>query len=131
MEFVLNNQDLVDLIAENMDFTSLSNIRLTCKKMNKYTKKHYIKSISKYSKFELKKKIAAEKVYEWMIENEMDYVADNVEEPVDFEVFYNEIHNNEVLYNLMLLNSDSQEDLDNKVQRLYNEFMEEFIGGAD
>jgi hypothetical protein len=26
-----------------------------------------------------------------------------------------------------LLNSDSQEDLDNKVQRLYNEFMEDFI----
>jgi len=128
MDFVLNNQDIVDLIAGNMDFVSLSNIRLTCKKMNKYTKKHYIRSISKYSKFELKKKIAAEKIYEWMIENEMDYVADNVEEPVDFEVFYNEIHNNEVLYNLMLLNSDNQEDLDNKVQRLYNEFMDEFIG---
>jgi hypothetical protein len=128
MEFVLSNQDLVDLIAKNMDFASLSNLRLTCKKMNKYTKKHYIKSISKYSNFELKKKIAAEQIYEWMIENEMDYVADNVEEPVDFEVFYNEIHNNDVLYNLMLLNSDSQEELDNKVQRLYNEFMEEFIG---
>ena len=128
MDFVLNNQDLVDIITGNMDFTSLSNIRLTCKKMNKYTKKHYIRSISKYSKFEFKKKIAAEKIYEWMIENEMDYVADNVEEPVDFEVFYNEIHNNDVLYNLMLLNSDSQEDLDNKVQRLYNEFMEDFIG---
>jgi len=96
--------------------------------MKKYTKKHYIRSISKYSKFELKKKIAAEKIYEWMIENEMDYVADNVEEPVDFEVFYNEVHNNDVLYNLMLLNSDSQEDLDNKIQRLYNEFMEDFIG---
>jgi hypothetical protein len=128
MDFVLNNQDIVDLIAGNMDFVSLSNIRLTCKKMNKYTKKHYIRSISKYSKFELKKKIAAEQIYEWMVENEMDYVADTIEEPVDFEVFYNEIHNNEVLYNLMLLNSDNQEDLDNKVQRLYNEFMDEFIG---
>ena len=128
MDFVLNNQDIVDLIAGNMDFVSLSNIRLTCKKMNKYTKKHYIRSISKYSKFEIKKKIAAEKIYEWMVENEMDYVADTIEEPVDFEVFYNEIHNNEVLYNLMLLNSDNQEDLDNKVQRLYNEFMDEFIG---
>jgi hypothetical protein len=128
MEFVLNNQDLVDIIAGNMDFTSLSNIRLTCKKMNKYTKKHYIRSISKYSKFEIKKQFAAEQIYEWMVENEMDYVADNIEEPVDFEVFYNEIHNNDVLYNLMLLNSNNQEDLDNKVQRLYNEFMEDFIG---
>jgi hypothetical protein len=131
MEFVLNNQDLVDLIAGNMDFASLSNIRLTCKKMNKYTKKHYIRSISKYSKFEIKKQFAVEQIYEWMVENEMDYVADNIEEPVDFEVFYNEVHNNDVLYNLMLLNSDSQEDLDNKVQRLYNEFMEDFIGGDD
>jgi hypothetical protein len=128
MEFVLNNQDLVDIIAGNMDFSSLSNIRLTCKKMNKYTKKHYIRSISKYSKFELKKKIAAEQIYEWMVENEMDYVADTIEEPVDFEVFYNEVHNNDVLYNLMLLNSNNQEELDNKIQRLYNEFMEDFIG---
>ena len=127
MDFVLNNQDLVDLIAGNMDFTSLSNIRLTCKKMNKFTKKHYIRSISKYSKFEIKKQFAAEKIYEWMVENEMDYVADTIEEPVDFEVFYNEVHNNDVLYNLMLLNSNNQEDLDNKVQRLYNEFMEDFI----
>jgi len=62
MEFVLNNQDLVDIIAGNMDFASLSNIRLTCKKMNKYTKKHYIKSISKYSNFELKKKIDDEQI---------------------------------------------------------------------
>jgi hypothetical protein len=128
MDFVLNNQDLVDLIAGNMDFTSLSNIRLTCKKMNKFTKKHYIRSISKYSKFEIKKQFAAEQIYEWMVENEMDYVADTIEEPVDFEVFYNEVHNNDVLYNLMLLNSSNQEDLDNKVQRLYNEFMEDFIG---
>jgi hypothetical protein len=62
-----------------------------------------------------------------MVENEMDYVADNIEEPVDFEVFYNEVHNNDVLYNLMLLNSNNQEDLDNKVQLLYNKFMEDFI----
>ena len=57
MDFVLDNQDIVDLIAGNMDFASLSNLRLTCKKMNKYTKKHYIKSISKYSNFELKKNL--------------------------------------------------------------------------
>jgi hypothetical protein len=27
-----------------------------------------------------------------------------------------------------LLNSNNQEELDNKIQRLYNEFMEDFIG---
>ena len=131
MEFVLNNQDLVDLIAENMDFASLSNIRLTCKKMNKFTKKHYIKSISKYSKFEIKKQFAAEKIYEWMVENEMDYVADTIEEPVDFEVFYNEVHNNDVLYSLILINSENQDQIDKKVKKLYHEFIEHFIGGAD
>ena len=131
MDFVLNNQDLVHLIAENMDIVSLMNTRLTCKKLNMFTKKHYIKSISKFSKFELKKCVAAEQIYKWMIENEMDYIAENIEEPVNFEVFYNEVHNNDVLYNLILINSDSKQQLDHKVRELYDEFMEQFIGGAD
>ena len=131
MEFVFNNQDLVELIADQLDYPSLSNIRVTCKKLNKYTKKHYIKSISKYSRFELKKCVAAEQIYKWMIENELDYIADNIEEPVGFEVFYNEVHNNDVLYNLILINCDSQQQLDDKVRQLYDDFMEDFIGGAD
>ena len=131
MDFVLNNQDLVHLIAENMDIVSLMNTRLTCKKLNMFTKKHYIKSISKFSKFELKKCVAAEQIYKWMIENEMDYIAENIEEPVNFEVFYNEVHNNDVLYNLILINSDSKQQLDHKVREIYDEFMEQFIGGAD
>jgi len=131
MNFVFNNQDLVELIAENMDIVSLMNTRLTCKKLNMFTKKHYIKSISKFSKFELKKCVAAEQIYKWMIENEMDYIAENIEEPVNFEVFYNEIHNNDVLYNLILINCDSKQQLDHKVRELYDQFMDEFIGGAD
>ena len=131
MDFVFNNQDLVELIAQNMDILSLMNVRLTSKKMKKFTKKHYIKSISKYSKFELKKKIAAEQIYGWMIDNEMDYIADIIEEPVDFENFYNEIHNNDVLYSLILINSENQDQIDNKVKKLYDEFIEHFIGGAD
>ena len=131
MDFVFNNQDLVELIAQNMDILSLMNVRLTSKKMKKFTKKHYIKSISKYSKFELKKCVAAEQIYGWMIDNEMDYIADIIEEPVDFENFYNEIHNNDVLYSLILINSENQDQIDNKVKKLYDEFIEHFIGGAD
>jgi hypothetical protein len=131
MDFVFNNQDLVELIAQNMDILSLMNMRLTSKKMKKFTKKYYIKSISKYSKFELKKCVAAEQIYGWMIENEMDYIADIIEEPVDFETFYNEIHNNDVLYSLILINSENQDQIDKKVKKLYHEFMEDFIGGAD
>ena len=131
MDFVFNNQDLVELIAQNMDILSLMNMRLTSKKMKKFTKKHYIKSISKYSKFELKKCVAAEQIYGWMIDNEMDYIADIIEEPVDFENFYNEIHKNEVLYSLILINSENQDQIDNKVKKLYHEFIEHFIGGAD
>ena len=131
MDFVFNNQDLVELIAQNMDILSLMNMRLTSKKMKKFTKKHYIKSISKYSKFELKKCVAAEQIYGWMIDNEMDYIADIIEEPVDFENFYNEIHNNDVLYSLILINSENQDQIDNKVKKLYDEFIEHFIGGAD
>lgn len=131
MDFVFNNQDLVELIAQNMDILSLMNVRLTSKKMKKFTKKYYIKSISKYSKFELKKCVAAEQIYGWMIDNEMDYIADIIEEPVDFENFYNEIHNNDVLYSLILINSENQDQIDNKVKKLYHEFIEHFIGGAD
>ena len=131
MDFVFNNQDLVELIAQNMDILSLMNVRLTSKKMKKFTKKHYIKSISKYSKFELKKCVAAEQIYGWMIDNEMDYIADIIEEPVDFENFYNEIHNNDVLYSLILINSENQDQIDKKVKKLYHEFIEHFIGGAD
>ena len=131
MDFVFNNQDLVELIAQNMDILSLMNVRLTSKKMKKFTKKYYIKSISKYSKFELKKCVAAEQIYGWMIDNEMDYIADIIEEPVDFENFYNEIHNNDVLYSLILINSENQDQIDKKVKKLYDEFIEHFIGGAD
>ena len=131
MDFVFNNQDLVELIAQNMDILSLMNVRLTSKKMKKFTKKYYIKSISKYSKFELKKCVAAEQIYGWMIDNEMDYIADIIEEPVDFENFYNEIHNNDVLYSLILINSENQDQIDKKVKKLYHEFIEHFIGGAD
>lgn len=127
MDFVFNNQDLVELIAQNMDILSLMNVRLTSKKMKKFTKKHYIKSISKYSKFELKKCVAAEQIYGWMIDNEMDYIADIIEEPVDFENFYNEIHNNDVLYSLILINSENQDQIDKKVKKLYDEFIEDFI----
>ena len=131
MEIVFNNQDLIEIIASNMDFPSLSKLRLASKNMNKFTKKHYIKSISKYSKFELKKCVAAEQIYGWMIENEMDFIAENIMEPVDFQTFYNEVHNNDLLYNLLLINCDSQNEINEKVQKLYDDFMEDFIGGAD
>jgi len=131
MEFVLNNQDLVEHIASNLDFPSLSKLRLASKNMNKFTKKYYIRTISKYSKFELKKCVAAGQIYGWMIENEMDFIADNIDQPVNFETFYNEVHNNDILYNLLIINCDSQNELDEKVHKLYDDFIEDFIDGDD
>lgn len=130
MDIVLNNSDLIDIIASNMEFDSLMNMRLTCKKLEKYTKKQYIKSISKYSKFNMKKMRSSEKIYKLMVDNELEFVSENIDptdEPIDFESFVKEVHDNDVLYNLLIISSNSQNEFDEKIRTLYADFMEDFI----
>jgi hypothetical protein len=130
MDFVLNNSDLIDIIASNMEFDSLMNMRLTCKKFEKCTKKQYIKSISKYSKFNMKKMRSSEKIYKLMVDNELEFVSENIDhidEPIDFETFVKEVHDNDVLYNLLIISSNSQNEFDEKIRTLYADFMEDFI----
>ena len=130
MDIVLNNSDLIDLIASNMEFDSITNMRLTCKKFEKYTKKQYIKSMSKYSKFNMKKMRSSEKIYKLMVDNELEFVSENIDptdELIDFETFCKEVYDNDVLYNLLIISSNSQNEFDEKIRTLYADFIEDFI----
>ena len=73
---------------------------------------------------------SAEKIYKLMVDNELEFVSENIDhidEPIDFETFVKEVHDNDVLYNLLIISSNSQNEFDEKIRTLYADFMEDFI----
>ena len=86
--------------------------------------------MSKYSKFNMKKMRSSEKIYKLMVDNELEFVSENIDptdELIDFETFCKEVYDNDVLYNLLIISSNSQNEFDEKIRTLYAQFIEDFI----
>jgi hypothetical protein len=140
MNYVLDNPDLVELITSKMDPVTLCNFRSINKKIKYYSKYQFMKkAINKYKeitkkyeehvKFQNKRiKAATSDMLTVFYETELDSFLGNLNsEHKDFNVFYEELMNDENIYEVMIINSESEEDFLRQVQLLHIDFLENFI----
>ena len=139
MNYVLDNQDLIELITSKMDPITLCNFRSINKKVTCYSKFEFMKkALSKYRditkkyeehvKFQNKRiRAATSDMLTVFYETELDSFLGNLNnDHKDFNVFYEELMNDENVYEVMIINSESEEDFLRQVQLLHTDFLENF-----
>jgi hypothetical protein len=139
MNYVFDNQDLIELITSKMDPITLCNFRSINKKIKNYSKYEFMrKSINKYRqitkkyeehvKFQNKRiRAATSDMLTVFYETELDNFLESLNNSHKyFQVFYEELMNNENVYEVMLINSDSEEDFIKQVNLLHIDFLENF-----
>ena len=139
MNYVLDNQDLIELITSKMDPITLCNFRSINKKVKCYSKYEFMKkALYKYKqitkkyeehvKFQNKRiRAATSDMLTVFYETELDSFLGNLNnDHKDFNVFYEELMNDENVYEVMIINSESEDDFLRQVQLLHTDFLENF-----
>ena len=129
MEFVLNNEDLVEKIIKNMDKKTLCNFRQTSKTNKKFVQSNYSKELKKHTMFKIKQNESCKELYNVLYETEIDYLNDILEpnEYTDFTKFYNEVVDNSILYNILMLTSESEEQVLRRITEIHRDFLDEHL----
>jgi hypothetical protein len=144
MNFVLDIPDLVELIASKMKYDDLCHFRLVNKRIRSYSKIEFMKmSITRYkeiaaeyvehAKFQYKRLNAATSdMLTVFYETELDNFLSNLNHAhKSYDVFYNDVLTDQNIYEIMLINSESEEDFVEQVKLLHKDFLENFVQYLD
>jgi translation elongation factor EF-G len=129
MDFVLTNQDLVEKIIKSMDKKTVCNFRQTSKTIKNFVQSKYSKELQKHTCFKIKQNESCKELYNILYETEIEYLHDllDPQEYTDFTKFYNEVVDNSILYNILMLTSESEEDVLTKITKIHRDFLDEHL----
>ena len=131
MNSVLSNQDLVEIIASKMDLKTICNFRLSNKQMKKYSKYEFMKSLIKkyyeHLQFQSKRRVAAnDDIFVLLYNTELDQFFEGLNVTHrDFNKFYQEVMNDQTIYNIMILNANDENDLYDSIVELHKDLLEQ------
>ena len=131
MNSVLNNQDLVEIISSKMDLKTICNFRLSNTQMKKYSKYEFMKSLVKryyqHLEFQSKRRDAAnDDIFILLYNTELDQFFEGLNVTHrDFNKFYQEVINDQTIYNIMILNANDENDLYDSIVELHKDFLEQ------
>jgi translation elongation factor EF-G len=129
IDIVLTNQDLIEKIIRSMDKKTICNFRQTSKIIKNFVESKYSRELQKHTCFKIKQNESCRELYKILYETEIEYLYEilDAQEYTDFTKFYNEVLDNSILYNILMLTCESEEDLLVKITKIHRDFLDEHL----